>query len=62
MNIIKCAGPPILSAWISSDAHYAFVEFRSAEEANLGFKLQGLNINGCEIKLGRPKSYEGTMQ
>ena len=62
MNIIKCAGPPILSAWISSDAHYAFVEFRSAEEANLGFKLQGLNITGCEIKLGRPKSYEGTMQ
>jgi hypothetical protein len=32
-------GPPILSAWISSDSHYAFVEFRSAEEANLGFKL-----------------------
>lgn len=39
MNIIKLAGPPILSAWISSDAHYAFVEFRSSEEANLGFKL-----------------------
>ena len=33
------SGPPILSAWISSDSHYAFVEFRSAEEANNGFKL-----------------------
>jgi len=39
MNIIKLPGPPILSAWISSDAHYAFVEFRSSEEANAGFKL-----------------------
>ena len=62
LGVIKEPGNPILSAWISSDSHYAFVEFRNAEEANLGFKLQGMNINGSEIKLGRPKSYESTMQ
>jgi splicing factor U2AF 65 kDa subunit len=39
MGIIKEPGNPILSAWISSDAHYAFVEFRNKDEANLGFKL-----------------------
>ena len=39
MDIIKEPGNPILSVWISSDCHYAFVEFRNAEEANLGFKL-----------------------
>lgn len=62
LNIIKEPGNPILSAWISSDSHYAFVEFRNAEEANMGFKLQGMNIQGSEIKIGRPKSYESTMQ
>ena len=60
-GVIKETGCPILSAWISSDSHYAFIEFRNAEEANLGFHLQGMNINGSEIKLGRPKSYESTM-
>ncbi len=39
LGIIKEPGNPILSAWISSDSHYAFVEFRNADEANLGFKL-----------------------
>lgn len=39
IGIIKEPGNPILSAWISSDSHYAFVEFRNAEEANLGFRL-----------------------
>jgi len=33
------SGNPVVSAWIASDGHYAFVEFRTADEANLGFKL-----------------------
>ena len=39
LGVIKEPGNPILSAWISSDSHYAFVEFRNKDEANLGFKL-----------------------
>ena len=39
LGVIKEPGNPILSAWISSDSHYAFVEFRNADEANKGFKL-----------------------
>ena len=62
LGIIKEPGNPILSAWISSDSHYAFIEFRNADEANLGFKLHAMKIGGSEIKLGRPKSYESTMQ
>lgn len=61
LEVIKEPGNPIISAWISSDSHYGFVEFRNAEEANLGFKLQGMNIHGKEIKIGRPKAYEDTM-
>jgi len=60
-NIIEEPGNPVISCWIASDGHYAFVEFRNAAEANLGFRLQGMNINGTEVKIGRPKSYENTM-
>jgi hypothetical protein len=61
LNVIEEPGNPVVSTWISSDGHYAFVEFRTAEEANHGFKLEGMNIQGCEIKIGRPKAYSGTM-
>ena len=61
LNVIKEAGNPVISTWISTDTHYAFVEFRNAEEANHGFRLHGMNINGSEIKIGRPKAYEPTM-
>jgi len=59
---IKEPGNPVISAWISTDSHYAFIEFRNAEEANLGFKLAGMTINGSDIKIGRPKAYEGYMK
>ena len=44
LGVIEEPGNPVVSAWISSDGHYAFVEFRTAEEANHGFNLQGMNI------------------
>ena len=62
LEFITEPGNPVISTWISTDGHYAFVEFRNAEEANLGFRLHGMNINGSEIKIGRPRAYEGTMQ
>lgn len=62
LGVITEPGNPVISTWISTDTHYAFVEFRNADEANLGFRLHGMNINGSEIKIGRPKAYEGTMQ
>ena len=62
LDVIKEPGNPVISTWISTDTHYAFVEFRNAEEANHGFKLHGMNINGSEIKIGRPKAYDNTMQ
>ena len=52
-------GDPIVSAWISSDGHYAFVEFRTPEEANQGFALNNIAIMGQPLKVGRPKTYQG---
>jgi splicing factor U2AF subunit len=53
-------GDPVLSAWISTDSHYAFVEFRTAEEANNGFSLNSISILGQPLKVGRPKTYTGS--
>lgn len=39
-------GNPIISTWLSLDKNYAFLEFRTAEEANNAFKLDGINILG----------------
>jgi len=44
LNVLEEPGNPVVSTWISSDGHYAFVELRTAEEANHGFKLEGMNI------------------
>lgn len=53
-------GNPVLSSWISQDGHYAFVEFRSIEEANLAFSLNNYPILGQNLKVGRPKTYSGS--
>ena len=46
---------PVLSAWISVDGHYAFVEFRSAQDASNGFGLSQVSVHGYPIKVGRPR-------
>lgn len=46
-GLIKEPGNPVISSWISTDGHYGFIEFRSADEANMGFNLQGMEIAGC---------------
>ena len=55
-------GEPVISAWVSPDGHYAFVEFRTAEEATKGFILNGFKIMGVPLKVGRPKTYQGLPQ
>ena len=55
-------GEPVISSWVSPDGHYAFVEFRTAEEATKGFVLNGFKILGVPLKIGRPKTYQGLPQ
>ena len=49
------SGNPIISAWINPESNCAILEFRSEEEANNAFKLDGLSIVGKSIKIGRPQ-------
>jgi hypothetical protein len=53
-------GDPVVSAWIASDGHYAFIEFRSSEEADNGFALNNISIHGHTLKVGRPNTYTGS--
>lgn len=52
-------GDPIIGSWISGDSHYAFLDFRTAEEATQGFCLQQISIHGNNLKVGRPKNATG---
>ena len=54
-------GAPVVSSWISTDGHYGFIEFRTAQEANLGFNLQGMTFQGNELRIGRPKAYQDSI-
>jgi hypothetical protein len=62
------SGNPITSAWMKENNQYAFLEFRTPEEANNAFKLDGITIIDKvkfisktlyqNIKIGRPR-HEG---
>eukprot|EP00928_Gymnodinium_smaydae_P074981 TRINITY_DN579_c0_g1_i1.p1 TRINITY_DN579_c0_g1~~TRINITY_DN579_c0_g1_i1.p1 ORF type:complete len:595 (-),score=180.19 TRINITY_DN579_c0_g1_i1:120-1829(-) len=52
-------GDPILSATLGGGGLFAFVEFRTAEESANGLRLNGVELLGCQLKIGRPKGYTG---
>lgn len=50
----------IITAWVSTDGHYAFVEFRTVEETLAALQyLNGLQVGAHILKVGRPKGYNG---
>lgn len=64
MGLLR-AGPgnPCTNAWLSPDARFAFVEFRSVEEATAALALNNLPIGagaggGQQLRVGRPKEYQ----
>lgn len=48
-------GDPIVSATMGSGGTFAFVEFRTFEECTNGMKLNGVELLGSQLKVGRPK-------
>ena len=55
LNLCEKEDRPVVDAWISSDGHYAFVEFRTIKDAHLGFALTQIAIHGHALKIGKPK-------
>jgi splicing factor U2AF subunit len=46
MELNVKSGNPIISTWISGENNYAFLEFRTPEEAKNAFKLDGISLLG----------------
>lgn len=59
VKVNSLPGEPILSATMGGGGLFAFVEFRTAEEAANGLRLNGVELLGCQLKVGRPKGYTG---
>lgn len=48
----------VVTAWVSPDGHYAFVEMRTVEEATAALTyLNGIQVGVFSLKIGRPKGY-----
>lgn len=47
----------VVTAWVSTDGKYAFIEFRSIEETTAALNhLGGVNYCGMPLRIGRPKT------
>jgi splicing factor U2AF subunit len=57
VKVNSLPGEPILSATMGGGGLFAFVEFRTAEEAANGLRLNGVELLGSQLKIGRPKGY-----
>lgn len=50
-------GNPVLA--VRNNGSFAFVEFRSVEEASNALNLDGIPLHGCNLRFSRPSKYEG---
>ncbi|KAF9422533.1 U2 small nuclear RNA auxiliary factor 2 [Entomortierella beljakovae] len=65
MNFTTGAGAPVVSVHINREKNYAFVEFRTPEEATAAMAFDGIAYQSQTLKIRRPKDYqppEGTTQ
>ncbi|UZJ55836.1 hypothetical protein CBS101457_005156 [Exobasidium rhododendri] len=60
MNFItEDHGDPAIAAQVNPEKGYAFVEFRSIEEATNAMSFDGIVFQGASLKIRRPKDYAG---
>ncbi|OCF40409.1 splicing factor U2AF 65 kDa subunit [Kwoniella heveanensis CBS 569] len=53
-------GEPVASCQINRDKNFAFVEFRTADEATAALQFDGVMCEGTPLRVRRPKDYNGT--
>ncbi|KAG0366337.1 U2 small nuclear RNA auxiliary factor 2 [Gamsiella multidivaricata] len=58
MNLTTGAGAPVVSVHINYEKNYAFVEFRTPEEATAAMAFDGIVFQGQTLKIRRPKDYQ----
>jgi len=57
-KVSKVAGNPIVSSQINAEKSFAFIEFRSAEDATSGLMFDGITLQGHALKIRRPRDYQ----
>ncbi|KAF9908282.1 U2 small nuclear RNA auxiliary factor 2 [Linnemannia zychae] len=65
MSLTTSSGAPVVSVHINFEKNYAFVEFRTPEEATAAMAFDGIVFQNQTLKIRRPKDYqppEGTVQ
>ncbi|KAI1317901.1 hypothetical protein EDD11_007563 [Mortierella claussenii] len=58
MNLTTGAGTPVVSVHINYEKNYAFVEFRTPEEATAAMAFDGIVFQAQALKIRRPKDYQ----
>jgi hypothetical protein len=60
MNLTKDGQNSVVTAWVSPDGHFGFVELRSTDEATAALNcLNGIQVGMQALRVGRPKGYVG---
>ncbi|KAG0056377.1 U2 small nuclear RNA auxiliary factor 2 [Gryganskiella cystojenkinii] len=58
MNLTTGAGAPVINIHINYEKNYAFVEFRTPEEATAAMAFDGIVFQNQTLKIRRPKDYQ----
>jgi RNA recognition motif. (a.k.a. RRM, RBD, or RNP domain) len=59
MGLSQGPGNPVLAVQVNREKNYAFVEFRSAEDATAGMQLDGTVFLDGPLRVRRPHDYAG---
>lgn len=63
--MVACGAVPtgvdsaVLSVWLGPENKYAFIELCTAESAIVALGLNGINCMGHNLRVARPKTYNG---
>ena len=57
-GLAQADGNPILACQVNLDKNFAFLEFRSIDEATQAMAFDGINFKGQSLKLRRPHDYQ----
>ena len=61
MGATTMPGKPIVSGWLGGEGQFAFLQVRTVEECNNALSLNGYNLDGFQLKVGRPKGATGAL-
>merc|ERR1719192_1294044 len=54
----KAEGDPVIAVQVNMDKNFAFLEFRSVDEATKSMGFDGIVYNGQTLKIRRPRDYQ----